>query len=162
MPLDVQLIEPKPLQDPEEAGGAKRTLVNPAVGLANDYLNLFHELVMILEQLPQMPELIEGLLTWRPVSHREHFERSPLSGGHSALEAYERLSPSFRRRFESELEELDVVAVASVAAARRLFKDERMYDFARSAATCERAAQKLRILLARATRLLKHAPADSA
>ena len=31
-------------------------LVNPASGLANDYLNLFNEIVMLVEQLPTMPE----------------------------------------------------------------------------------------------------------
>ncbi|HYA80609.1 MAG TPA: hypothetical protein VED87_06755 [Methylocystis sp.] len=160
MPLDVQLIEPKQRQGPEDARGSNR-IVNPALGLASDYLNLFHELAMLLEQLPQMPELIEGLLAWKPVSCREHFEKSVLSGSGSAIEAYERLSPSFRRRFESALEELDVVAVASVAAARRLFKEGRIYDLARSAATCERAAHKMRVLLARATHLVDRASLGS-
>ncbi|HTJ03030.1 MAG TPA: hypothetical protein VL492_09555 [Methylovirgula sp.] len=30
-------------------------IVNPASGLANDYLNLFNEIVMLIEQLPVMP-----------------------------------------------------------------------------------------------------------
>ena len=53
-----------------------KTLVNPVSGLANDYLNLFNELVMMLEQIPQMPELLQDLLAWKPVSYTP-FTRQP-------------------------------------------------------------------------------------
>ncbi len=36
-------------------------LVNPASGIANDYLNLFNEIVMLIEQLPTMPELFDDI-----------------------------------------------------------------------------------------------------
>src|ERR1700686_5113082 len=58
-------------------------LVNPASGLANDYLNLFNEIVMVIEQLPEMPELIDDLLAWRPTTYIEYFTRSVLPGRHS-------------------------------------------------------------------------------
>ena len=50
-----------------------KPLISPVSGLANDYLNLFNELVMMLEQLPQMPELIDDLLAWRPVTYQGLF-----------------------------------------------------------------------------------------
>ncbi len=54
---------------------ASRELTHPVSGLANDYLNLFNELVMMLEQLPQMPELLEELYAWRPTSYQGLFPR---------------------------------------------------------------------------------------
>ncbi len=45
-------------------------IVNPASGLANDYLNLFNEIVMLIEQLPVMPELIDDILKWRPLTYQ--------------------------------------------------------------------------------------------
>ncbi len=75
-------------------------IVNPASGLANDYLNLFNEIVMLIEQLPAMPELIDDILKWRPVSYQSYFSNSILPGRVSALEAYEKLDLSFRKDFE--------------------------------------------------------------
>ncbi|HMK91074.1 MAG TPA: hypothetical protein VK446_15745 [Methylocystis sp.] len=159
MSLDLQLIEPNFPEIPAPAPESSRTLVNPISGLANDYLNRFNELVMILEQLPQMPELMEDLLAWKAVSYREHFESSRLPGRRSALEAYERLNPHFRKRFEGFVEELDLIAVAGVAAVRRQFR-EGGKDIERAAATCDRAAQKMRVILVRASRLVNYAQVD--
>ncbi len=39
-----------PLEDIQRRAEA---IVNPASGLANDYLNLFNEIVMLIEQLPR-------------------------------------------------------------------------------------------------------------
>ncbi|MCX7899286.1 MAG: hypothetical protein N2444_04250, partial [Methylocystis sp.] len=130
MTLDQTLIEPSKTYEAVEALQSK-TLVNPVSGLANDYLNLFNELVMMLEQIPQMPELLDDLLAWRPVSYQEYFRRSKLPGRHSALAAYEALSPSFKRRFEAFVAELDVIALASVASVRRQFRDGSPQDIAK-------------------------------
>lgn len=134
-----------------------KTLVNPVSGLANDYLNLFNELVMMLEQLPQMPELIDDLLAWRPVSYQDYFKRSQLPGRHSALAAYDRLDPSFKRRFEGFVAELDTIAVASVAAVRQQFRNGAPQDWDRVAATCSRGGEKMRAILTRASRLVNYA-----
>jgi hypothetical protein len=134
-----------------------KPLVNPVSGLANDYLNLFNELVMMLEQLPQMPELIDDLLAWRPVSYEEYFRRSQLPGRHSALAAYERLDPTFKRRFETFVAELDTIAVASVAAVRLQFRSGTPLDSERVSLTCGRAGEKMRAILVRASRLVNYA-----
>lgn len=157
MMLDLQLIEPKQTREQAVEALQTKTLVSPVSGLANDYLNLFNELVMILEQIPQMPELLEDLLAWRPVGYREYFENSKLPGRHSALAAYERLNPSFRRRFETFVAELDVIALASVASVRRQFKDGAPADMDRVTTTCMRAGEKMRIILIRASRLVNYA-----
>ena len=134
-----------------------KTLVNPVSGLANDYLNLFNELVMMLEQMPQMPELLKDLLAWKPVSYQDYFRDSKLPGRYCALQAYEQLNPTFRRRFETFVAELDLIALASVASVRRQFRDGAPKDMERAAATCQRAAEKMRIILIRASRLVNYA-----
>jgi hypothetical protein len=161
MKSDVHLIEPSETRQKAVEELQSKTLVNPVSGLANDYLNLFNELVMMLEQIPQMPELLEDLCAWRPISYQEYFRNSQLPGRHSALAAYEQLSPSFRRRFETFVAELDVIALASVASVRRQFRDGTPQDLERLAATCTRAGEKMRIILLRASRLVNYATFDS-
>ncbi len=157
MNLDLQLIEPSETRQKAVEELQSKTLVNPVSGLANDYLNLFNELVMMLEQIPQMPELLEDLSVWRPVSYQEYFRKSQLPGRHSALAAYEQLSPSFRRRFETFVAELDVIALASVASVRRQFRDGVPKDMERVTSTCVHAGEKMRIILIRASRLVNYA-----
>lgn len=157
MNVDLQLIEPADTHKRAVEELQSKTLVNPVSGLANDYLNLFNELVMMLEQIPQMPELLDDLCAWRPVSYQEYFRKSQLPGRHSALAAYEALSPSFRRRFETFVAELDVIALASVASVRRQFRDGAPQDMERVTTTCVRAGEKMRIILIRASRLVNYA-----
>jgi hypothetical protein len=131
-------------------------IVNPASGLANDYLNLFNEIVMMIEQLPSMPELIDDILHWRPVSYQEYFAGSVLPGRASALEAYSALDASFRQDFEGVVADLDRRAVGAVVAIRRQHK---MHGGCASAAMqeiCVRAGEALREVLLKATDLVNH------
>ncbi len=160
MTFDLQLIEPSTTRQQAVEALQAKTLVNPLSGLANDYLNLFNELVMILEQIPQMPELLDDLLAWRPMSYQEYFQRSALPGRHSALAAYEALNGKFRRRFETFVAELDVIALTSVASVRRQFRDGAPDDLQRVTNTCVRAGEKMRIILMRASRLVNYANLD--
>jgi hypothetical protein len=153
MSLDVQLIEPN--QSPAGALRAK-ALIKPLSGVANDYLCLFGDLVKMLERIPQTPELHEDLIVWRPIDHREHFKSNALPGRDSALEAYEALNPCFRRRFEALAEELNLVAIASVAAVRGLFHEGTPDDLSRVSVVCLRAGVKLRAILMRASRLVTY------
>ncbi|MBY6241597.1 hypothetical protein [Methylosinus sp. Sm6] len=157
MTADVQFAIVDPIaRDRSEPAPPDKPLVNPVSGLANDYLNLFNELVMMLEQLPQMPELIDDLLAWRPETYRDYFERSQLSGRLNALAAYERLDPIFRRRFEAYVAELDTIAVASVAAVRLHYRHGAPQDLSRVAGTCARAGEKMRAILTRCSRLVNY------
>ena len=49
------------------------TSINPATGLATDYLNRFNEAVMLLDMLSSCPEFRDDFLAWEPISYREHF-----------------------------------------------------------------------------------------
>ncbi len=131
-------------------------LVNPASGLANDYLNLFNEIVMLIEQLPIMPELFEDIQRWHPVSYIDYFNRSILPGRRSAIEAYDQLDARFRRDFEAVVDELDRRSTGAVAAVRRHFKSLGEADPQALVAICERAGAMIREVLDKATMLVNH------
>jgi hypothetical protein len=131
-------------------------LVNPASGLANDYLNLFNEIVMLIEQLPTMPELMDDMLRWHPLSYQDYFANSVLPGRVSALDAYASLDARFREEFEGVVAELDRKAVGTVAAIRRhhkTFGESQPYALA---GICERAGETMREVLRRATNLVNY------
>jgi hypothetical protein len=135
-------------------------LVNPASGLANDYLNLFNEVVMLIEQLPEMPELIDDLLAWRPTTYEEYFTRSILPGRHSALEAYAELTQGFRQQFELVVADLDRMATGSVALIRRQLRKKGMSGPEELAATCAKAGAAMRGVLDRAGTIVNHGAAE--
>ncbi|WP_209000091.1 hypothetical protein [Pannonibacter tanglangensis] len=66
----------------------QRANINPATGLATDYLNHFNEVVMLLEMLPAMPECAEDVLAWEPADYQTHFENSSFSERQLAILAY--------------------------------------------------------------------------
>ena len=131
-------------------------LVNPTSGLANDYLNLFNEIVMLVEQLPSMPELFDDIQRWHPVSYREYFRNSILPGRTSAIEAYDQLDSRFRRDFEAVVAELDRRATGAVAAVRRHYKSKDQADAYSLMVICERAGATIREVLDKATMLVNH------
>jgi hypothetical protein len=136
-------------------------LVNPASGLANDYLNLFNEIVMLIEQLPEMPELIDDLLAWRPTTYLDYFNRSILPGRHSALDAYAELDLSFRQKFETIVAELDRIATASVALIRRHLRKKGVAEPGVLTELCAKAGAALRNVLERASTTVNHGIAEA-
>lgn len=154
MSLDVQLIEPK--QTASAQALHSKALANSFAELTKGYLNLFNELVAMLERIPQKPNLYEELIVWRPIDHREYFQRCEFAGRKSALEAYEDFSPFFRKRFEALVQELELIALASVAAVRGLFHEGTPEDLSRVTIVCRRASIKMRSILRRASRLVTY------
>ncbi|MDP6344006.1 MAG: hypothetical protein QF491_10780, partial [Alphaproteobacteria bacterium] len=55
------------------------TNVNQDTFLATDYLNHFNEIVMLLEMVPDMPEILDEAKEWQPKSYAAHFRDSGLS-----------------------------------------------------------------------------------
>src|SRR4249919_3724945 len=68
--------------------------INPATGLATDYLNRFSEAVMLLDMLASCPEFRPDFLSWKPMSYREHFGVSHSRTRELALAAYETADPN--------------------------------------------------------------------
>ena len=128
-------------------GGAGRLAdanINPATGLATDYLNYFNEAIMLLEMLSSCPDCRDDFLGWRPKSYREHFEASRFKGRALAIAAYDAADPSLRGCLDTLAGTMTAVLEATRAAMSS--------DIAPQAAVAlaERAAALLRPLVARA------------
>lgn len=71
--------------------------------LATDYLNHFNEIVMLIEMIPDMPDMLEECRIWQPKSYAEHFRDSGFSDKELAIEAYGHVPSKFRRPFEDTI-----------------------------------------------------------
>jgi len=141
--------------DPQDRDLEQGTaLVNSVSGLANDYLNLFAEIVMLIENLPTMPDLMPDILDWRPITYQDYFAKSTLPGRQTAIDAYSELDQKFRKQFEMIVAELDTKAVGSVAAIRRLLKNEA--DGQALAELCTKTSDNIRQTLTKATVIVNH------
>ncbi len=136
-------------------------LVNPASGLANDYLNLFNEVVMLIEQLPQMPELMDDLIAWRPTTYVEYFNRSNLPGRETTLDIYNGLDARLRRKFEDVVAELDRVATGAVVSIRRHHRLKGANDNDMLMQMCERSGENLRGILKRAVEIVNYGQGEA-
>lgn len=89
------------------------TCISDQTYLANDYLNNFNEIVMLLEMVPDMPDVLEDLKDWIPVTYQEHFQNSGLSESNLAIDAYDRAPQRYRRPFDETVDQMkNVVAFA--------------------------------------------------
>jgi hypothetical protein len=92
--------------------------INPATGLATDYLNHFNEAIMMLELAPEMPECIHDFCAWRPLSYCEHFAASTFKERDLAIAAYGQADPALRRRLDQLAGGMNAILLATAAAMR--------------------------------------------
>ena len=120
------------------------TNINESTLLASDYLNHFHELVMLLEAISSEPRgFADDLLSWRPLTYEEHFSESGFRDKNLAIAAYRRAPPKIRARFDEAVARLHGEAATLVAeVAQDLTGSTKILN-----KTCEKAAQRLRILI---------------
>jgi hypothetical protein len=120
------------------------TNINESTLLASDYLNHFHELVMLLEAIASEPEgFADDLLSWRPLTHEEHFAESGFRDKNLAIAAYRRAPPKIRARFDEAVARLHGEAVTLVAeVAGKLGGNPKALN-----KICGQAAQRLRVLI---------------
>jgi len=118
--------------------------INPATGLATDYLNHFNEAIMLLEMLSSCPECRDDFLGWRPMNYREHFEASRFKGRALAIAAYDAADPSLRGCLDTLAGTMTAVLKATRAAMSSDIAPES------AVALAEHAAALLRPLVARA------------
>lgn len=132
-------------------------LVNPASGIANDYLNHFNEILLLIENLPTLlPEMLDELLEWKPVTYREYFAKSLLPGSARALQIYDGLDDGFRREFESIIDGVNAMAVASVEVIRAHRTPDGELDPSTVSDFCENASCAIRSALNRASDLVNN------
>jgi hypothetical protein len=106
--------EPASADSEEFRGSLEGTCISTQTFLANDYLNTYNEVVMLLEMVPDMPDVLEDLKEWTAVTYHQHFEASGLSENQLAIEAYERAPARFRRPFDGTIEQMKLVIASSV------------------------------------------------
>jgi hypothetical protein len=117
--------------------------INPVTGLATDYLNHFNEAIMMLELAPQMPDCIDDLCAWRPLSYCEHFAASGFKERELAIAAYGMAEPALRRRLDELADGMNAILLATVAGMRGAGPDA-------LSALADEALGRLRPLVARA------------
>lgn len=83
--------------------------INPDSFLATDYLNHFNEIVMLLEMVPDMPEMIEDCADWKPLSYDDHFMQSGFTAKELAVEAYHAAPKEFKEPFDHIIKALDLL-----------------------------------------------------
>ena len=156
------VMEQRPLDGDEWAALAERAsaLVNPASGLANDFLNHFNEVLLLIENLPiLLPEMVDELLQWRPMSYREYFEISNLPGSARALQIYDCIDADLRHHFElhvARLHQLAVDAIQAIRGYRGVAGEIRPEDVAEF---CELASFEMRQALEKTADLVNHGSA---
>ena len=135
-------------------------LVNPESGIANDYLNHFNEILLLIENLPVLlPEMIEDIMRWKPVGYIEYFTKSPLPGSAEALKIYDSLDKSFRDDFESMIELLNTIVVSSIEVVFKYRLPDGSIDPEAIGEICEQYSAVLRAVLDRLADLVNHGSA---
>jgi hypothetical protein len=88
--------------------------IDPKTLLATDYLNHFNEIVMLIDMIPDMPDMIEDVKQWAPRDYCAHFEQSSFAARHLAVEAYAHAPAAYRRPFEETVRQLDQLLLGAV------------------------------------------------
>jgi hypothetical protein len=119
------------------------TNINESTLLASDYLNHFHELVMLFEAIASEPQsFADDLLSWRPLTYEEHFSESGFRDKTLAIAAYRRAPPRIRARFDEAVARLHGEALTLVAEVASELGGGKRLD-----KTCASAAARLRVLI---------------
>lgn len=88
--------------------------INDQTLLATDYLNHFNEIVMLLEMVPDMPELLDEAKAWVPKSYPDHFRDSTFSDKDLAIEAYEHSPTRYKQPFEKTVSTIDKLIAVTI------------------------------------------------
>jgi len=70
--------------------------ISPETGITTDFTNVFNELIMLIEMLPDWPEALDETPDWQPFDYVAHFEASDYVDKHLIIEAWH-LAAAHRR-----------------------------------------------------------------
>lgn len=96
--------------------------INPVSFLATDYLNHYNEVFMLLEMVPDMPDMIEELEEWKPKTYSEHFNETNFTGKDVAIKAYEVCPDHIKLPFDMLVAKLDQHILTTVKEAYEHYK----------------------------------------
>lgn len=111
--------------------------------LATDYLNHFNEIVMLLEMIPDMPEILEDAKEWRPKSYVDHFTESTIADRDIAIEAYAVVPPIYKQPFEITIDQINATIHSTVEQLERDVASGNMDQVRENATTLSRIVQRL-------------------
>lgn len=95
---------PAAYPDPDRLRAAN---INPATGLATDYLNHYNEVAMLIATLADMPEMSDAILDWRPVGYPTHFSRSGFSDKGLAIAAWVLAGRQVKQQFRIACDDVE-------------------------------------------------------
>ncbi len=117
--------------------------LDPVTLLATDYLNHFNEVVMLLEMIPDMPEIIEDARAWKPKSYKDHFRDSTVADREIAVEAYDVVPPQYKEPFERTIAMIDRLILTSVERLGADIEEGNAETLRENATALSRTVQKL-------------------
>lgn len=88
--------------------------INRVTGLSTDFLNQYNEVVMLIDMLPDMPDMVGDIVDWRPHSYIDHFANSNLLIGPKAIACYADADPDIRDQFDAAAKALDEFLVDAI------------------------------------------------
>lgn len=121
--------------------------INPESFLATDYLNHYNEIVMLLEMIPDMPDMVEEAAEWKPKSYAQHFEDSGFQDKALAIEAFEAAPTVIRNSFDIVCKEIDTLILSTLAGLSSLNAAERGLSAAASELIRQRVKDAQDLLL---------------
>jgi len=98
-------MSPSAYPDPDRLRAAN---INPATGLATDYLNHYNEVAMLIAAIADMPEMSGVILDWRPVDYPTHFQRSRFGEKGLAIAAWVLAGHEVKRQFRLACEDVEL------------------------------------------------------
>lgn len=130
--------------------------------VAAAYLKQFKEMVNLIEQLPDTPELIGDILKWQPTTYQDYFNAAAMPGRVSAADVYASLNRCVRQSFEGAVDDLDCKALGALAVIRRHYKTHGEARPDIMTGICARAGNHLREVLGKANDLVSQVPVTKA
>ena len=111
----------------------------------------------MVENLPVLlPEMVDELLQWKPVSYTEYFTNSPLPARAETLRIYQNLDPQFRADFEGMVGLIDEIVLSTIAVIASHRLPDGTIDPDTIEGPCAKFAADLRVVLDRTADLVNH------
>ena len=85
------------------------TNISPVTLLSTDYLNHFNEIAMLLELIPDMPDMLEEAKIWEPKTYVEHFQQSTIADRDLAIACWPLVPARFKAPFEQTIATLNLL-----------------------------------------------------
>jgi len=119
------------------------TNINETTYLATDYLNHFNEIVMLLDMVPDMPDIFEDARAWQPKDYCAHFRDSAFSDKDLAVAAYELAPPTHRIPFDETITRMNDAIMGTLDRIEASIAAGDEQTVRQLATTTSRAVQKL-------------------